>query len=275
MLAAGPQTTQELIPFELGLNELIESQHSNLYKRKEIRYLVITISCFFISLILLEHGLFGLSRDWGINVLEMFTSTIVLSLVLHLVIFLANKHHNQIVDDVIKNSNLVILQKPRWIKEIGFVDKLHPSHLKKGTEIEIATQEVKVDGIYFLHNRKCFKHENKQGVDRHYYAEQGSSDSHYHEVVSYYYFQIANFKIQNKELELKSMDYTPAFDTSIIYNIIFQVTKFDEEMIYGKCLKVFLPDNARQVYPEEWVGQVPDTSQRMIKIFKRRREHDL
>ena len=265
MSATCPPSAQEANSGVESLNQLIESQHSNLYKRREFDSsdtIIYTIACLFAALPVTVVIHAEMDKYWFPDI---FVIAIVLSLILHLAIWLINKPHNKIVDDVIQNSNLVVLEKPRWIKNIGFVNKLHPADLNKGTEIEIATQEVAVNGIYFLHNRKCFKHENKQGInhDVEIIPGDGLNVDRYIDSVSYYYYQIANFEIQSKELELKNMDYSPAFDTSINYNIIFQVTKFDEDMIHGKCLKVFLPDKVAHTYPEKWVGHTPDTSQPM------------
>ena len=182
-----------------------------------------------------------------------------------------NKNHNNIVDDVIENKKLIALEKPRWIKtgkesgyrKVGYVNKLHPTDIERGFELNFSPHDFTPGGVYFIRNQKCFRHENKQGSQTHY---DFYDDTTY---TSYYYYQIVYFNIQGRKLTLHSDDYSPAFDNSITYDIIFQVSDVEENSIRGKILKVFVQEDAAKDIPEEWEGNVPSTPQRMKNNTKK------
>ena len=61
-------------------------------------------------------------------------------------------------------------------------------------------------------------------------------------------------------ISLRNSDYSPAFDTSITYDIVFEI---NGGRYNGKILNLFVQEGSAEDTPGERGGTVPDSSQRM------------
>lgn len=287
MMATGPQADSEAISDKEYLAQLEVSQHRKLYYPMEkIIQTPVTFFCILTGVIVIAPILMMLILTEEESSLEtvkfmagdflflLSFGIVILSIELAFNIPQVNPRvkRNEIREDVHENQNIIDLTNPRWIsgesksKLIGYVDKLHPLDLELGTEIGFAPHAFTRGGVHFIRSQNCFKHENKQGCTHHSYMD--SNGEMVTETV-YYYYQIAYFKIQGKQLVLRTDDYSPAFDNSFKYSILFQVSNLENNVIQGKILNLFVQEGAAKDIPEEWEGNVPSTPQPMKNNTKK------
>ena len=160
------------------------------------------------------------------------------------------------------------MDEPRWISKIGYVNRLHPDDLEKGDRIEMSPESITKEGVYFLKNLKCIDHKNVQGSETHtYYETDAWGERTEHSYTTYYYYQIAYFDLDGARLILKSEDYSPAFDTSNSYDILFEINDVlsASNELSGNILKLLVDEAQPPNNPEEVGGSKPNLPQPMMR----------
>ena len=288
MSAKGPRDEFEQISDKDYLNQLLDSNHRQIYKKESILFLpfsimfggvflifmmmfsLFTFLLFFIELIegsiskdtvsmlgaILEASIFAVSVAPFLLIIDLIFTTPGM---------LRRIKHNRMVDDFI-NGNRVSLENPRWINKIGYVNKLHPAHENEGQEIKFNPLKITENECYFVRHMRCIRHDNREGS---YTTSHWETDAfgERREVshTTYYYYQVATFELNGTIISLRNSDYSPAFDTSITYDIVFEINDFDKSSggYNGKILNLFVQEGAADYTPGERGGTVPDSSQRM------------
>ena len=174
-------------------------------------------------------------------------------------------NHNKMVEDFI-NGNCISLENPRWIDKIGYVNKLHPLHENEGQEINFNPLKISENECYFVRHMRCIRHDNLEGsyiTTSWEYDAFGERREVSH--TTYYYYQVATFELNGKTISLRNSNYSPAFDTSITYDIVFQINRFNKSngQYNGKILNLFVQEGSGNNTPEERGGTLPDFPQRM------------
>lgn len=289
MSATGPLAGYAQCSDREFLDKNVKSEHFSLYKNQSIFFLPFSslfgfFSTFFIMLLFCINSLYffielisnevsNMSADGFLEVVMIAVFTIKYLPVVMLVELLfttpgmiRRNRENKLVEEFYNGSN-VVLDQPRWISKIGYVNRLHPDDLNKGDRIEISPKIITKEGFYFLKNLRCIDHENKQGSETHTYYERdydGNSREYSH--TTYYYYQIAYFDLNGERLILKSKDYSPAFDTSKRYDILFRIDDVlpTSNELSGNILKL-LVDGAQPLNnPGEAGGAKPNLPQPMM-----------
>ena len=245
MSATGPLAGNPKFSDRDFLDRNVKSEHSSLYKKKGLFFLPFScffgiISTFFIMLIFCLNSLFFFleiifdevtesTADGFLEVVMIALFTIkYLPIVLLVELFfttpgmIRRNRENKFVEEFYNGRN-VVLDEPRWISKIGYVNRLHPDDLEKGDRIEISPEIITKEGVYFLKNLKCIDHKNMQGSETQTYWGEDSDGMTEYSITTYYYYQIAYFDLNGVRLILKSEDYSPAFDTSNSYDILFEI----------------------------------------------------
>ncbi len=288
MSAKGPQDEFEQLSDKDYLNQLLDSNHRHLYKKENILFLPLTmffgawctimLFAFMIPLLsyfiseLIEGSTFEETMSMLGAIFEggVFAVTVAPFLLMIDIIFttpgmLRRIRHNKMVDDFI-HGNRVSLENPRWINKIGYVNKLHPVHVNEGQEIKFNPLKISENECYFVRHMRCIRHHNREGSYTSTYWETDAFGER-REVshTTYYYYQVATFELNGSTISLKNSDYSPAFDTSITYDIVFEINGFDKSSgrYNGKILNLFVQDGSAEDTPGERGGTVPDSPQRM------------
>ena len=290
MSAKGPRDEFEQLSDRDYLNQLLDSNHRQIYKKENILFLpcsimfggvfvilmmffsLFTFLLFFIELIEGRISKDTVSMLGAILEAGIFAVTVVPFLLMIDIIFttpgmLKRIKHNKMVDDFI-SGNRISLENPRWINKIGYVNKLHPEHVNDGQEIKFNPVKISENECYFIRNMRCIRHDNREGSYTSTYWETDAFGER-REVshTTYYYYQVATFELNGSTISLKNSDYSPAFDTSITYDIVFEINGFDKSSgrYNGKILNLFVQDGSAEDTPGERGGTVPDSPQRMNK----------
>ena len=174
-------------------------------------------------------------------------------------------NHNKMVEDFI-NGNRISLENPRWIDKIGYVNKLHPLHENEGQEINFNPLKISENECYFVRHMRCIRHDNREGsyiTTSWEYDAFGERREVSH--TTYYYYQVATFELNGRTISLRNSNYSPAFDTSITYDIVFQINRFNKSngQYNGKILNLFVQEGSGNHTPGERGGTLPDSPQRM------------
>lgn len=290
MSATGPLPEYAQYSDREFLDKNVKSEHFSLYKKKSIFFLPFScffgiISTFFVMLIFCLNSLFFFleivfgevsesTADGFLEVVMIAVFTIkYLPVVLLVELFfttpgmIRRNRENKYVEEFYDGRN-VVLDEPRWISKVGYVNRLHPDDLEKGDRIEISPELITKEGVYFLKNLKCIDHKNVQGSETHtYYESDAWGNGAEYSVTTYYYYQIAYFDLNGMRLGLKSKDYSPAFDTSNSYDILFEISDVlsaSNELV-GNILAL-LEDQTLSLGDPRGVGESkPNLPQRMIK----------
>ena len=290
MTATGPLAGYPQFSDRDFLDRNVKSEHFSLYKKKGLFFLpfsylfgifstviIMLFFCinslfFFIELIFDEVT--EMSADGFLEVVMIALFTIkYLPVVLLVELFfttpgmIRRNRENKFVEEFYNGRN-VVLDEPRWISKIGYVNRLHPDDLNKGDRIEISPKLITKEGVYFLKNLKCIDHKNKQGSETHtYYETDAWGERVEYSYTTYYYYQIAYFDLNGVRLVLKSEDYSPAFDTSNSYDILFKIKDAlsASNELSGNILKLLVDEAQPSNNPEEVGGSKPNLPQRMIK----------
>ena len=289
MSATGPLAGYAQYSDREFLDKNVKSEHFTLYKKKSIFFLPFStifgiFSTFFIMLLFCINSLFffielifdevsEMSADGFLEIvmLAFFTIKYLPVALLVELLFTApgmirRNRENKFVEEFFNGRN-VVLDEPRWISKIGYVNRLHPDDLEKGDRIEISPELITKEGVYFLKNLKCVDHKNVQGSETHtYYETDAWGERKEYSYTTYYYYQIAYFDFNGERLILKSKDYSPAFDTSNSYDILFKIDDVltTSNLLKGNILKL-LVDETRPLYnPEEVGGSKPNLPQPMM-----------
>ena len=290
MSAKGPRDEFEQLSDKDYLNQLLDSNHRQLYKKEYILFLPLTIifgawctTMLFVLMIpllsyfiseLIEGSTFEETMSVIGAILEgsVFAVTVVPFLLMIDLIFttpgmLRRIKHNKMVDDFI-NGNRISLENPRWINKIGYVNKLHPVHENEGQEIKFNPLKISENECYFVRHMRCIQHDNREGsYTTTYWETDAFGERREVSHTTYYYYQVATFELNGSTISLKNSDYSPAFDTSITYDIVFEINGFDKSSgrYNGKILNLFVQDGSAEDTPGERGGTVPDSPQRMNK----------
>ena len=289
MSATGPLAGYAQYSDREFLDKNVKSEHFTLYKKKSIFFLPFStifgiFSTFFIMLLFCINSLFffielifdevsEMSADGFLEIvmLAFFTIKYLPVALLVELLFTApgmirRNRENKFVEEFFNGRN-VVLDEPRWISKIGYVNRLHPDDLEKGDRIEISPELITKEGVYFLKNLKCVDHKNVQGSETHtYYETDAWGERKEYSYTTYYYYQIAYFDFNGERLILKSKDYSPAFDTSNSYDILFKIDDVltTSNVLKGNILKL-LVDETRPLYnPGEVGGSKPNLPQPMM-----------
>ena len=289
MTATGPLAGYAQYSDREFLDKNVASQHFSLYKKKSIFFLPFSVlfvvvftgltmfffifSSLFFFLELLAGEVSKTSADDFLIVLELTVFTIkYLPIILLVELFfttpwmIKKNRENKFVEEFYNGKN-VVLEEPRWISKVGYVNRLHPDDLDKGDRIEISPESITKEGFYFLKNLKCINHENKQGSETHtYYETDAWGERQEYSYTTYYYYQIAYFDLNGTQLILKSKDYSPAFDTSNSYDILFKINDVLQtpNELSGNILKLLVDEALPLDNPGEVGGAEPNRPQPMI-----------
>ncbi|MDC0556582.1 hypothetical protein OAO34_02220 [Candidatus Poseidoniaceae archaeon] len=287
MSATGPLAGYAQYSDREFLDKNVKSEHFSLYKKKRIFFLPFScffgiVSTFFIMLLFCINSLFffielifgevsEMSADGFLEVVMTAVFTVkYLPVVLLVELFfttpgmIRRNRENKLVEEFYNGRNIV-LDEPRWISKIGYVNRLHTDDLNKGDRIEISPEIITKEGVYFLKNLKCIDHKNMQGSETQTYWSEDSDGMTEYSITTYYYYQIAYFDLDGARLILKSEDYSPAFDTSNSYDILFKINDVlsASNELSGNILKL-LVDEAQPLYnPGEVGGAKPNLPQPM------------
>ena len=290
MSAKGPRDEFEQLSDRDYLNQLLDSNHRQIYKKENILFLpcsimfggvfvilmmffsLFTFLLFFIELIEGRISKDTVSMLGAILEAGIFAVTVVPFLLMIDLIFttpgmLKRIKHNKMVDDFI-SGNRISLENPRWINKIGYVNKLHPEHVNDGQEIKFNPVKISENECYFIRNMRCIRHDNREGsYTSTYWETDAFGERREVSYTTYYYYQVATFELNGSTISLKNSDYSPAFDTSITYDIVFEINGFDKSSgrYNGKILNLFVQDGSAEDTPGERGGTVPDSPQRMNK----------
>ena len=288
MTATGPNNDEANYQGREFLDEIFGSQHNEFYKVKSFHSVPISLVIGFFSAAMIM-GLFLFNSlfffiefaSGSVSELtaEMYFDLIMFALfmakylpiiaAIELVISIPrirrNKHWNTLIEDF-NSGNNVVIDQPRWLHKIGYVSKLHPSHLKKGEEIQMSPRTIEKPGVYFLADVQCFDHKNKRGSETHtYYETDAHGETREVTYTSYYYYQVAYFELNGTVLKLKTDQYSPAFDTANSYHIIFKIS--DEiiinDEVEGKILNLFVQDDSSIGSPRGEGAPPANSPQRM------------
>ena len=289
MSATGPLAGYAQYSDREFLDKNVKSEHFSLYKKKSIFFLpfssifgmlstviIMLFFCinslfFFIELIFDEVSESTADLFLAIVMLAIFTIK-YLPVVLLVELFfttpgmIRRNRENKFVDEFYNGRN-VVLDEPRWISKIGYVNRLHPDDLNKGDRIEISPKIITKEGVYFLKNLKCIDHKNVQGSETHtYYETDAWGERKEYSYTTYYYYQIAFFDLNGERLILKSKDYSPAFDTSNSYDILFRIDDVlpTSNELMGNILKLLVDETRPPNNPGEVGGSKPNLPQPMI-----------
>ena len=290
MSGEGPRDEFEQLSDKDYLNQLLDSNHLQIYKKENILFLPYTfISSFYFVIFIMIFSLMALlyfffeliegsiSKDTvsmlsDILEFSVFVATVVPFLLMIDLIFttpgmIRRIKHNKMAEDFI-NGNRVSLENPRWINKIGYVNKLHPVHENEGQEIKFNPLKISENECYFVRHMRCIRHDNREGS---YTTTHWETDAYGERIevshTTYYYYQVATFELNGNTISLKNSDYSPAFDTSITYDIVFEINDFDKSngLYNGKILNLFVQDGSALDTSGERGGTVPDSPQRMKK----------
>jgi hypothetical protein len=289
MSATGPLSGYAQYSDREFLDKNVKSEHFTLYKKKSIFFLPFSsifgiFSTFFIMLLFCINSLFffielifdevsEMSADGYLEVVMLAFFTIKylpVALLVELLFttpgMIRRNRENKFVEEFYNGRN-VVLDEPRWISKIGYVNRLHPDDLEKGDRIEISPELITKEGVYFLKNLKCIDHKNVQGSETHtYYETDAWGERKEYSYTTYYYYQIAFFDLNGERLILKSKDYSPAFDTSNSYDILFKIDDVltTSNLLKGNILKLLVDETRPPNNPGEVGGSKPNLPQPMM-----------
>ena len=289
MSAKGPRDEFEQLSDKDYLNQLLDSNHRKIYKKEGVLFLPLTIIfgvwCTMMLLVFLvivvpisiiddlmigstfeeTMSMLGAMLEGGVFAVTVAPFLLIIDLIFTTPGMLRRIKHNKMVEDFI-NGNRVSLENPRWINKIGYVNKLHPAHENEGQEIKFNPLKITENECYFVRHMRCIRHDNREGsyTTTHWETDafgERKEVSH----TTYYYYQVATFELNGTIISLRNSDYSPAFDTSITYDIVFEINDFDKSSgrYNGKILNLFVQEGAAVNTPGERGGIVPDSSQRM------------
>ena len=258
MTATGPLAEQREYSDREFLDTNVGSKHLSLYKNKSVIFQPLSI----VLWIFFGFGgflFFVLQEKYPGQILNYLPAFVIVESLCTIPWRIKRIRENKLVKEFYNGKNIV-LEKPRWIPNVGYVNRLHDEDLDKGDKIELSPKNIAKEGIYFLKNMKCVNHENKQE-----WRKQSCGDGLDYVMVRDCY-QIAYFDLNGSQLILKRKCSSPAFDTSNHYHFLFKINQVSQTLdeMGGDILNLFVSDSSRETIPEEKGGIVPKSPQTMI-----------